>query len=848
MTEAPRVSPGRTTHRPRRAPSVATLNLSRRLGRDRRGAWAPLFAAMVAALVWLSAGSTLCAQQDSSQTDSPPAASVQDGSIGGVTVGIKGHYRVGRATAIRVDAAALGDEAVIGAGDASAAKLETAKLETVKLETLDGDGVRTRYDCFPTGAGNSERLRSGDCELGYIVPGSEAAPLAVLKQVDGVVETVLETRLPLQGVPSRGPSMIPAAMPWVVCIGDTFGIESIGASNILVDKAARIAVTKIESANSLPFHALGYDGVDLVMINAAGLPVLSEMTADQHDALSSWMRRGGRIFACLGRSSEQISEAAPWLIEAIPVEGVTLSRLDPAAFEVFATSQNPLPEFRGIKLPKRGGRVIVAGRTTRRVSAVQAAEYVVGFGLVTVVAADLDRQAFADWPERLRLVTQIVGDLFSDPEADRGRRDGTTSYTDLAGQMRSTLDQFSIKPRFSFSLVSLVVMLLIAAIGPLDYLLINRVWGKPLLGWLTFPIVTISLAVFLVFQSQPRTAETGNEGTGDEATSETLQANQFQVTDIDLVNRVGRGFAWCSIYSHEPTRINLRYAAESRLHAEPSSGADLPRSFVFPMGYSGKEFGGIQLAGESTVFPDYMIKPDESEASENQRDASAAARDPDAQQGGDERSGLGIETSVQELTIAPRSSKSLATRVSFVPGIEGDFTLTRRPSSELLRGRFINPLPYDVLDGVLIYGNWVYLLPTRIPAGASLPQLNELRQKNFRWRLTGQQMGEESNTESVPWSASDYSSIQRVAEMMMFHRAAGGQIYTGLRHDMLGGLDLSAVLDEDRCILVGRTETPLFALDVQETTENDSEEYKQRSGKVLSIIRVIMPVRASRLN
>ena len=801
---------------------------------------------MAAALVLLSAGTTLRAQEDSApidstQADSPsarPAASGQDGSVAGVTVGIKGHYRVGRATAIRVDAAALGDETVIGAANTSA-----VKLETVKLETLDGDGVRTRYDCFPTDAGDSQRLRSGNRELGYIVPGSEAAPLAVLQAVDGVVETVFETRLPLQGVPSRGPSMIPAAMPWVVCIGDTFGIESIGASNILVDKAARIAVTKIESASSLPFHALGYDGVDLVMINAAGLPVLSEMTADQHDALSSWMRRGGRIFACLGRSSEQISEAAPWLIEAIPVEGVTLSRLDPAAFEVFATSQNPLPEFRGIKLPKRGGRVIVSGRTTRRVSAVQAAEYVVGFGLVTVVSADLERQAFADWPERLRLVTQIVGDLFSDPEADRGRRDGTTSYTDLAGQMRSTLDQFSIKPRFSFSLVSLIVMLLIAAIGPLDYLLINRVWGKPLLGWLTFPIVTIALAVFLVFQSQPRTTDASEEATG-----ETLQANQFQVTDIDLVNRVGRGFAWCSIYSHEPTRINLRYNAESGLQAEPASGADLPRSFVFPMGYSGKEFGGIQLAGESTVFPDYMIKPGETEASVKRRDSSAAERDPNAQQSGDERSGLGIETSVQELTIAPRSSKSLATRVSFVPGIEGDFTLTRRPSSELLRGRFINPLPYDVLDGVLIYGNWVYLLPTRIPAGSSLPQLNELRQKNFRWRLTGQQMGEESNTESVPWSASDYSSIQRVAEMMMFHRAAGGQMYTGLRHDMLGGLDLSAVLDEDRCILVGRTETPLFALDVQETTENDSEEYKQRSGKVLSIIRVIMPVRASRLN
>ena len=48
-------------------------------------------------------------------------------------------------------------------------------------------------------------------------------------------------------------------------------------------------------------------------------------------------------------------------------------------------------------------------------------------------------------------------------------------------------------------------MALIAAIGPLDYLLINRVLGRPLLGWVSFPVVAIGLSVLLAMQARPVT-------------------------------------------------------------------------------------------------------------------------------------------------------------------------------------------------------------------------------------------------------------------------------------------------------------------------------------------------------
>lgn len=722
---------------------------------------------------------------------------------GPVVVGINGHYRVGRMTAIRLDPTSSSD-----------VDDQNTQRDQLTIETLDGDGGKVRYDAYPP----LDRPLSNAQEIGYVVPGSEAAPLTIYRDHAGESQQIVATRFPIAGVPSRGPSMIPASTPWVVAIGDPLGVDEIGASNVLVDSVARIAVTKIDSAASLPFQSLGYDGVDLVMINAAGMTVLSEMTTEQTEALSNWLRAGGRVFVCLGESAEEISEVAPWLIEWLPVDVVSVVRYDPAAFETFTTSQTPLDIFRGIKLAKGHGQMLLSGRTTRRVSSVLAAEYVVGFGRATVVVADLERPEFAQWPERLELVTQFVGDLFDRQTGDQDGRDRATSFNDLAGQMRGVLDQFSIKSSLGFSVVSVIIMLLIAAIGPLDYWLINRFLGKPLLGWMSFPLIAIGLSVFLVIRAEPRIS--GDAGDS----SSLLRANQLQIIDIDLVDGVGRGFAWCYLYSHGPASVDVSYSPYHAL--DPIKRPDVgPRWMEFPMGYPGKEFGGIQLAAENSQLPAYSISP---------KMFGQSMQGP-------------IGSTIKNLTIAPRSSKSIASQVSFVPQIDGDVSVARRPGSELLRGEFINPLPFDILDGILISGNWVYLLPTRVPVGATVASLEELRQKNFRWRMTRQKSTDQSVTETTRWSPGDFSDIQRVAEMMMFHRAAGGQLYTGLRHNLLGKLDLSDILVDDRCMLVARTETPLFDLKVS-TAASDSDDSIEPDGNVLSVVRVILPLRSTRLN
>ena len=176
------------------------------------------------------------------------------------------------------------------------------------------------------------------------------------------------------------------------------------------------------------------------------------------------------------------------------MDGFELARIDPSAIETFTSSQTPLIPFEGIVLPKNQGRTLIMGRTTRRVSTPIAAEFNVGFGRITVVAADLENDLFASWPERLDLITQLTGSILVSNQDPPGRKTRSTAYNDLAGQVRSSLDQFDVKRQFGFSLVSLMLMALIAAIGPLDYLLLNRVFGRPILGWLTFPIVALGMS------------------------------------------------------------------------------------------------------------------------------------------------------------------------------------------------------------------------------------------------------------------------------------------------------------------------------------------------------------------
>jgi hypothetical protein len=443
----------------------------------------------------------------------------------------------------------------------------------------------------------------------------------------------------------------------------------------------------------------------------------------------------------------------------------------------------------------------------------------------------LEDPLFADWPERLDLLTQLTGSMLVLESAPTGTRTRSTAYDDLAGQLRSSLDRFQTRRTFRFSIVSLILMALIAAIGPLDFLVVNRLLGRPLLGWVTFPLVAVGLSVLLIAQSQPHV----NSLSGETATAAaSLETNRIEIFDIDSIEGIGRGFSAGYFYSQDARRIDIAVKPDQSLQAV---SRDNQMMVTAPLGTPGPAFGGIPISVEDTRLPAYGV-------SLQRRDGS-------------------IISTLTGVPIASRSSKGIFTHCQFVPQLNSEVSLQRRSGSELLEGELINPLPVDLLDGMLVYQNWAYQLPTRFPAGGRIVSVTDLRQKNFRWQLSRQQALEESDRRTEPWDTGAVESLDRVAEMLMFHQAAGGSRYTTLRNDPLSALDLSHVLADDRCILVGRLASPLTQLAATSGATGEDRPLVQRplvqrplvqrplvqrplvqrSGQMLSLVRVVLPVR-----
>ena len=715
-----------------------------------------------------------------------------------VSVAWEGRYRVGNWTGVRI----------------STSQREN-RSERTFVETRDGDGIPVRF-------GGKDAFNATDDQWIYVVPGSEAAPLRVLQ--DGKV--IASQRFPILGSPSKGPSMIPRDMPWIVVFGDSLEIETIGSNKIL-KRDSTVVVSTPSHPSMIPDSHLGYDAIDVVILNSAGIPLLQSLHPKQRDAIVQWVHLGGRLAVMLGADSKALVDAAPWIHRLLPFEVTETVRLNPSDFETFTTSQTPLSEFQGALMPRQPGIQRLVGRTTRRVTTPLVMEYRVGFGSVVATAADLHSEPFIDWPDRMTLLTAIVGSSMMPYDTNKQTKNRATAYDDLAGQVRASLDQFSSKNSLHFSIVALILMALIALIGPLDFLLVNRWFGKPLLGWFTFPLVAIGLSGVLIWQAnQTRSPVASSPSIESVLTARSgtaaLETNRIEVIDIDSMSGLGRGRSIDYSYTHNAKVLDLELLTSPSFDAIATESVHHACSFGFP----GKSFGGIQIALEDGRLPAY-------DATSGHLLTQPTAR---------------ANRLITGLPLAPRSSKGIQHTFQFKTTIGSDRHVERNPTSEYLKGEFVNPLPVDVLDGYVVYGNWTYLLPTRLPAGERVAEIDSLRQKNFRFYLSRRKTIE-SSSEGEAWKPEATDNWERLAQILMFHDAAGGNQYTRLRNQVLDQDDLSDSLVSDRCVLVGRLKSSFTSWapsinqqDAGGKQDAESDRSLTTDSRTLSLIRVILPV------
>lgn len=704
----------------------------------------------------------------------------------------------------------------------------TSASDAAIVETLDPDGVRTRF--LQSGvSGSSDGTKPSKAEdpaansrWVYAVPGSSAAPLKVINDAG---MTVWSGRF--------GGQAIEPGTPWIVIIGDLLGIDEIG-KNDLLGRGASVAVAKIGRARELPDRLPGWEGVDQVVISASGLDVLQAIDPQRAAALAGWVSGGGRLLISLGGEGAAMIDAAPWLADLAGLDrDVTDTdlQLDPAALETYTAAQNRLDDLNGYPLPSTGGKTLIGGRRKSRRPARLAIERLQGLGRVCVTSFGLDSPELAEWPERMTLLTRLQPLLLEGNPQSRREVLGKTSvpYDDLAGQLRAALDRFDSQARLPFSITSLILLLLVALVGPIDYLVVNRVLGKPLLGWLTFPLTVLAVSALLLGLGMRGAAGDasakiarieivdigglegtgGLEGAGGRPTARLIAVTHTaapQATKLDFPANLSA--TWASMVGTEPPVASRSAKGTSPAAASNDGTAPIVTSgLTRSQGYSGPTYGGILIAGENRSLPPYDVPLD--------------SRPGDAW-------GM-LAGGPREFPLPPGGSKSWLTRLRFTPRLGTTTGLAQRRGSELLSGSVTNPLQVDLLDAVLVYGNWCYLLPTRFRAGQTIASIDSLRQKNFRWHLSKREIADNAS-KLAPWDVEMHDDWLRLTEMLMFESSAGGRDYTGLEHRPLRELDLTYALAFGDAILYGRLAEPIL-----ESTLNQER-------PTVSVARILLPV------
>ena len=390
-----------------------------------------------------------------------------------------------------------------------------------------------------------------------------------------------------------------------------------------------------------------------------------------------------------------------------------------------------------------------------------------GFGQIVFLAADLDTPPLAQWSDSPLLAARLLDlPVSSGGEVEELSAGTKFGYTDMAGQLRSALDQFAGVWLAPFWVVAALVVVYILLIGPADYFFLRKVVGRMQWTWLTFP------AVVLVFSLAACVLAYWLKG-------DRLGVNQIDLVDVDAASGSVRGTSWMNVFSPRTESFDL--SVEPRL-SMPAEVRTSRRHCLAWLGLPGKGLGGMDPPAASPVVGSgrYEFAPA----------PGRAARPADS----------GLVHPQPDGPLAPlgRSSRSANKRAAGRPDRRGpepgrhDHQQAEVSAVEVHLG--LRPLGLRVETAPAGAGGpvgdddaaeRVANPPDRPPDGGG-----KRRRKTTARKSAVYDQG-----------STDASYVLRT---MMFYEAAGGQRYTGLVNDYQRFTDLSELLKTGSAILVGQ--------------------------------------------
>ncbi len=526
--------------------------------------------------------------------------------------------------------------------------------------------------------------------------------------------------------------------------------------------------------------------IDLDAIDAIVMAAGDEYAIDESDslALSEWVASGGQLVLSVGsqRAAWLRSPLASWV--PITAQGDRqVSDSDLRGLETLATAGGRIPfqgRVSGTLLGQRDGRTSAASLSGPLVG-----EVAWGFGRVTMLAVDIDRQPLVRWGDLPRLVERLVegsglDESLASADGSRSnlRTGGALSYSgisDLKTQLHGVQDEFQEVNRPGIWRVFFLVIGVLLLVGPVDFVVVRHLLRRPRATWVTLPLIIVISTGLAVWS--------GTSVRGPE-----VLVNQLDIVDLDtLEGRVG-GRSWATVYSGQSQRLRVEARPPGWLGGEQGFGDTDCR-----LGWSGVPevtFGGMHRDGRSLVEePDYRVRTGST------------------------------ETSIDDLPVAVSSTRTLS--VAWQGIRTKDLVSVSLQSSGVgqLTGELSHKLPGSIDDWLIGFGSRVYMPRSsegRSGSWASGTRLElegaDVRNESLKRYLTrtttrrvARSQGYGSDVLTV---AGQYAPLNRDPfdwfETLTFHRAAGGSGFTGLENRDLAALDLSQLIQLDRAVLIGR--------------------------------------------
>ena len=629
--------------------------------------------------------------------------------------------------------------------------LEHGYYARLVIQCSDSDGTPVRYSYRIT---RDKEARDGN----------RAVVLAKLGRKDEPIQIAFHRGDEFTSYPV--PSPVNAERPIYLIFGnDDIGLQG-AVAELMLREDRRPLLVKVNSFDDLPTEWFGYEAVEMVVLTTTEPELFAGLTADcpKIKALDDWLKLGGKMLLCAGKDAGQFLEPNDGVLRPFfpgQFAGMTEMRSG-TPFELFVNSKRQIfmngteeaPFMRMPRIVEQRGMISMQDGDLPLV--LRCAH---GLGTIIYFGGDLSERPLKNWRDRTILVRNIMQWNRTPERGVLTPRSGgmlQLGYNDIAGQIRSALDQFEGVRVVPFSVILIILTAYWLVIGLFDWFFVHKVLKRPILTWVTFPlwIVLFSVLTYVL-------AVSGR-------LSDTLLVNPLHIYDADHETGVMRTSHWRNVYSS----IEQHYGYDIL--------SDSDNDYFSWFGLPGSGLGGM---APKTVSPHVW---------------QVGSRQDSYRK-------------IVDVPIQTHSTKSFfAQRVE--PQREESKWIAAKLSDE--EGVPVGTIEvpedfyYPLQNCILVYGRWALELGEIAP-GQTIRVTKTTPRREMRDLLMPPQTLDNAALHGFAAYNPQSTDLEYIVRVMSLHRALGGFETTGLHHAYQPSLDMSDLLTVDRALFLGRVESQL---------------------------------------